>query len=159
MLKSGRRSVQRTRCDSAKLACRIGSTERGFAVLNYDFGGKGFYKYSEKRQWQPMPHYIEQDEATAITANIANQMGKIRFGEVMSQMHGERYISGREHVTHGVGANDGNANVSPATRVHVDANHLDSELAANLVSNLPRSAPDVEYAGDRERISSNGANH
>jgi hypothetical protein len=74
-------------------------------------------------------------------------------------MHGERYISHRERVAHCVGPNDGDANVSPATRVHVDPDHFDSELAANLVSNLTRCAPDIEYTGHGEHIPSNGANH
>jgi hypothetical protein len=106
-----------------------------------------------------MPHHIEKDEAPAITADVANQSGELGLIQVMTEMHRKRHIGARERIVYGIGPHDRNAHIKRFTRVQVDSNHFDSELAVDLISDQTTGAPYIENAANAQRISANCAYH
>jgi hypothetical protein len=106
-----------------------------------------------------MPHYVEKDEATAITADVANQTAEFGLGQVMTEVHRKRHISPREGIVYGVGPHDRNAHTKRFAGGHVDSDHVYSELAMNLLSDETRGTPYIENAANGQRISADRANH
>src|SRR5260370_32744436 len=106
-----------------------------------------------------MPDHIEKDEATAITADIANQIGELGLGQVMTEVHRKCHSGSRERIVYGVGPHDRNAHVKRFAWVHVDSNHVYSEPAVNLLSDETRGTPYIENAANRQGISADCANN
>ena len=88
-----------------------------------------------------MAHYIKQDEATAITADVPNESGKLGFGQVMTEMHTERYVRAREWVADDIGAYKRNVDFTRFTRIQVDSNHFNSKPVVDFFSDETAGTP------------------
>ncbi len=106
-----------------------------------------------------MANQVEEDEASAESSHVANQVGEIVFAKVMAEVHGKGYVGNRERVAARVGLKDGNGRGDTGVRINVYAYDIDPEPALDFVQNEACGTPHIQDAAHGERILTDGADN
>lgn len=129
------------------------------AVHGVDGADQGRDEETEESQRQRVTNQIEEDEAAAEASHVANQVGKVAFGEVMAEVHGKGHVGGRQRVAPRVGLKNGNGCGDAGVRVNVYAYDVNPEPALDFVEDEAGGAAYIQDPAYGERIAADGADN
>ena len=113
---------------------------------------QGAHRQAKQRQWKTVPYQVQNDEAAAIAADIADQLDIIRLAQVVRHAHGHGDIGIRQRRPDRVGLHDRDRRQIGRRRPQLDADHVGAQLLADLQQQPSRATPDIEHAVDRQRV-------
>jgi hypothetical protein len=152
MTKPGARALERLRHHGAQLRRRVGAVNRTAAVVRVHRMQPGPDRKTEQGERQAVAYEIEDDEAAAIAAHIADHIDAVGIAQVMGDADRNGNVGSRQRRAYGVGLHDGDGRQMGRRHAEVDADNLGVQFPADLNQQTAIATADIEYAADGQGV-------